>query len=455
MKIRTKLTLNYTIVTAIFFLLFVTIVYFTTEKSREKEFFHDLRKEAITKANLFLQNRVDAEIMQSIYHNNRQFLDEVEVAIYTTSFELLYHDAMEIDLVKETPEMIREIIAKKEIDFYFDKYQVVGFLYMYGGKEYVVTAAAYDGYGFAKQETLQTVLLVLWLSGMFVLFIVGYFLARGSLSPVSRIVNEVETLTASNLNKRIPVSNEKDEIGELAVTFNRILDRLEHSFDSQKMFVSNISHELRTPLAALISELEIALFKERTNEEYKQTLENILADSRKLVKLSAGLLDLAKASYDSQQITMWEIRLDELLLDARESVVKANPAYTVQLIFEQEAEDDSLITVSGNEYLLKTAFINLIENNCKFSDNQTSQARISFFASRSILRFSDTGIGLSEEDMKNIFTPFYRGTNKNYAQGNGIGMALVLKIITLHKGTIRVSSSPNEGTVFTVEIPHI
>lgn len=107
MKIRHKLTLRYISATAIVFSLVVLVVYLHSEHSREKEFFRDLTREAVTKANLFLSGRVDAKTMQSIYRNNRQFIDEVEVAVYTTNFKLLYHDAQEIDIIKETPELIK------------------------------------------------------------------------------------------------------------------------------------------------------------------------------------------------------------------------------------------------------------------------------------------------------------------------------------------------------------
>ncbi len=336
MKIRTRLTLLYTLATAVIFLLFISIIYLFTKKNREKEFYRDLRREAITKANLFFQEHVDAETMQFIYHNNRQFIDEVEVAIYNSDFHLLYHDAAEIDIVKETPEMINRILEKKDLELYEGKYQIVGLSYLYQGKEYVITAAAYDGYGFAKQENLGSLLILISLGGIVILSFTGYLLARSSLSPVSRIVEEVENITASNLHNRIEVGNEKDEIGELATNFNLMLDRLETSFDAQKMFVSNISHELRTPLAAMKGEVEIALFRDRSPEEYRQVLLNILSDTDKITKLSAGLLDLAKASDDTQQISMKPVRLDEILLDAREMVVKVNPDFTVQLLLKRK-----------------------------------------------------------------------------------------------------------------------
>lgn len=455
MKIGTRLTIRYAGITAIVFLVLTLVIFFVSESNRKTAFFHDLKKEAITKANLFLDNRVDPEIMQSIYLNNRELLDEVEVAVYDTQFNLLYHDAKQIDFVKETPIMMDEILQQGEIQFVQDKYEVIGLLYSYKGEEYLITAAAYDGYGYAKQESLRNMLILLYLLGLGILIGVGYILSRSALAPVTAIVNEVEAISASRLNMRVPVVDPNDELGELSLTFNQMLDRLEKSFTAQRMFVSNISHELRTPLAALITELELALLKERSNKEYREAIDNALLDTKKIVRLSEGILNLAKTDYLPEQIKKKEVRLDELLLDARELVLKANPNYVVELNFEQLSDDDSLITVLGNSYLLKTAFVNLIENNCKFSENHTSFIQIAFGTKNAIVSFSDEGIGMSPEDVTHIFSPFYRGGNKSYAQGNGIGMTLTKKILDIHKGEIVVKSVLNHGTRYTVTIPHI
>lgn len=147
--------------------------------------------------------------------------------------------------------------------------------------------------------------------------------------------------------------------------------------------------------------------------------------------------------------------MDELLLDAREMVLKANKEYSVDLIFDQDAEDDKVLTVLGNAYLLRTAFVNLIENNCKFSDNKSSDVQISFYGNNTIIRFSDTGIGISSDEIERIFTPFYRGSNALHIKGQGIGLTLTQKIIQLHKGVLTIHSIKNEGTTFVVKIPHI
>ena len=460
MKIRTTLTLQYAGLTAAVFFVFVMAVYYVSEHSRSNAFFRNLQSEAITKAHLFLKNQVDAKTMQSIYLNNQKFIDEVEVAVYTTDFKILYHDALQNDIVKETPEMIKRILQRKNINFYVDEYQAIGLVYPFEGKDYVVTAAAYDGYGYANRDALRNMLILLFIGGLSVLVVVGYILSRSTLKPIRNIVKEAEKITASHIDKRLPVKNEQDELGELSTTFNALLERLEKSFNSQKMFVSNVSHELRTPMAALTAELDLALLKER---QYQIAIGNALQDSHRIVNLIDGLLNLAKADYQSEQITMDEVRLDELLLDARELVLKAHPDYHIELVFEQEAEEDnvltvignSYLTVIGNSYLLTTAFVNLVENNCKYSSNRTSSVLIAYWEQWAIIRLSDTGVGMSDTDKENLFTLFYRGENKNIAPGNGIGMALTQKIIHLHKGELTVSSHKDEGTTFVVKLPHI
>lgn len=456
MKIRTALTLKNTVVIATIFLLCMVLIYMFSEQTREKTFFRNLKSEGITKAHLFLSDLVDAQTMQSVYLNNKQFINEVEVAVYTTDFQMLYHDAIQNDIVKETREMISDILRRKEIEFYVGKYQGIGMVYSFKGKEYIVTAAAYDGHGYANLLELQRTLVTLFIIGLSLLFAAGYLLARVSLQPIRNIANEAETITASQIDRRLPVKNEKDELGELSTAFNALLDRLEISFNSQKMFISNVSHELRTPLSALIAELDLSLQKERTTEQYRRAMQDMLQDTRRMTRLIDGLLNLAKADYRKEEISMREVRVDELLLDVRKLLLKAHPEYNIRLLFgQEEADDDRLITTTGNPYLLNIAFSNLVENNCKYSDNHSSTIQISFWDKWTVVRLSDDGIGMSNVDKQNLFTLFYRGEKEKIVEGHGIGMALSQKIILLHEGNIAVHSEQGEGTTFVVELPHV
>ncbi|MEB0262931.1 MULTISPECIES: HAMP domain-containing sensor histidine kinase [unclassified Mucilaginibacter] len=455
MTIRNRLTFLFTGIIAALLLAFALVVYFSFSENREEEYYSSLRHTAITKANLVLDAKIAPSVLQLIYKQSPNTFFQEEVAIYDRSFHLLYHDAVEIDKVKETRQMIDEIVAKKQIKFYQGDMQAVGILYHHNHKDYVITSAANDQYGYAKRRNLKYTLLIAFFVAIIFIYIAGHIFSSKALKPVSDMVDEMEEITATNLDLRINEGNGKDEIAELAVTFNAMLNRLEKSFDAQKEFVSNISHELRTPLTAMLTELQVAAEKERSNEYYRGAIHHAISDAQKIVRLSNSLLDLAKANYDHTEITFKELRLDELILDARNDAMHDQPGSKINIVFEKEIEDDDFISVMGNEYLLKVAFINLMENGCKFSKDNEAAVAITYFKDKTILRFQDHGIGMDEAELKHIFTAFYRGANQQFAGGNGIGLSLTKKIIDLHKGTIAVSSQKNEGTTFTVELPHI
>ena len=454
MNIRNKLTLLFTILFATILLFLTFFIYISSAETRKDEYYKRLRQLAITKANLLLDAKVEPNVLQLIYKNADSLFQE-EVAIYDTSFNLLYHDAVGIDKVKETQAMIDEIKKTGEIQFKIGQLQAVGFLYRHKGTNYVITTAAKDEYGLSKLKDLKYILLISSLAGLFMTIVAGRLFAKLALKPVTEMVNKVEEITATNLDLRVTTENPKDEIGELAETFNLMLDRLENSFDSQKQFVSAISHELRTPLATIITELELSQYKERTNSEYKQVIELALGDARKLVRLSNSLLDLAKASYDQAEISFKKIRLDEIILDARSQIILDHNQYKVTIVFEKETDNERNIIINGNEYLLRVAFINLIENACKFSHNNQCIIAISFSKGHTVLSFADDGVGIPEEDIPFLFTPFYRGKNRYFVDGNGIGLSLTEKIALMHNGSISVQSIVDYGTTFTISLPHI
>lgn len=455
MKIRNKLALLFTSIIASLLLFFALAVYLSYSKNREEEYYKELHKIAITKANLLLDAKVTPAVLQLIYKNSEDVIFEEEVAVYDTSFKLLYHDAVEIDKVKETRKMVDEILKKKQIEFYQGQMQIIGLLYHHKNENYVITAAATDHFGYAKLRNLKYTLAIAFFISVILIYLSGQFFARKALKPVSDLVDEVEEITATNLDLRIKEGNGKDEIAELAVTFNAMLNRLEKSFDSQKEFVSNISHELRTPLTAMLAELQLTLDKERSNEQYRDSIAHAINDAQKLVRLSNSLLDMAKANYDRTEINFKELRVDEILLDARNDVLHTHPDYKINIIFEKEIEDDDFISVKGNEYLLKVAFMNLMENGCKFSEQRECSTAITYHKDKTIIRVQDNGIGISEDELSQIFIPFYRGENKSYAEGNGIGLPLTKKIIDLHQGTVSVVSGINGGAMFTIELTHV
>ncbi len=454
MTIRLKLTLLFSGLFALLLLGFSLAVYLFNTTQREEAYYKRLKQLAITKTNLLLGAKVNPAVLQLIYKNSLNTLPQEEVAIYDSTYNILYHDAMDIDRVKETTGMLDSIVRLGEIHFYVDDLQAIGFCYVFQGKSYVITAAAKDDYGLSKLGTLRAALVIGFLLAVLATLLTGIFFSRRVLRPVSDMVGKVGEISASRLDMRIDAGTGKDEMSELALTFNQMIDRLENSFNAQKQFVSNISHELRTPLAAIITELEVAAINERSACEYKHTNRLILQEARKLSRLSSDLLDLAKASYDPSGISFRELRLDEILLDARQGILRANPDYKAELQFKPDIEEGDPIAIQGNEYLLRVAFANLIENACKFSADRQCFIAIDFQQKRPAIAFRDNGIGVPMADLPHIFMPFYRGENKTFAAGNGIGLSLTARIVQLHNGTLEVRSPRGQGTTFTIRLPN-
>jgi signal transduction histidine kinase len=455
MKIRLKLALLFTSLFITLLFAFSLILYFSYSKNREGEYYKSLKQQAVTEAYLLLNMRIQPSVLRLVYKNSLSPLLQKEVAIYDQDFHLLYHDPGELEPVKQTREIIDRIIKQREIKFQIKKLQALGFLYRYEQKNYIVVIAAKNEDFLSKIQEIKYTLFAVFIGGIIITLISSRIFAMQALKPIARLVDKVEEITATNLDLRVNEGNGKDELAELVINFNRMLDRLESSFDAQKDFVSNISHELRTPLSAMIGELELALTKTRNTGEYIFMIKQALSDAKKLARLSNGLLDFAKASYDQTEIKFKEIRLDELLLDARQQILKLDPNNKVNIIFDQEIEDEDTISVIGNEYLLKVAFINLIENGCKYSNDHQCIISISFYKEKVILRFADTGVGIPPDELSKVFIPFFRGSNKNFAEGYGIGLPLTKKIVQLHKGKLFFISEILKGTTFTLELPNI
>ncbi len=299
-------------------------------------------------------------------------------------------------------------------------------------------------------------LLISWLLVVIIMGVASRLLIIRLLRPVSEMTEKANRISAKSLHLRIYEGESRGELAELAVTFNRMLDRLEQSFDNQREFVFNIAHELRTPLAAIIGEAELALQSEKTTEDYRRVVKHMLDDAKRLSRLTTGLLDLAKASYETHQLSMKPLRFDEVLMEARSDLLHDNPTYSIRIIFDENImEDESLTVIRGNFYLLKVALINLIDNACKFSPDADAMVKFAgddHEKSLSVI-VENSGPGILKEEIAQIFKPFFQGTASRKTGGSGIGLPLAQRIIQLHGGHIQIESEPGQLTRVKVGLP--
>lgn len=452
MNIRARLTVLFSLLVASIMLLFTVAIYYLYNQFRESEFYQRLEEKAFTTVRL----RQD---VGEIPPADLPVMASEQVAIYNADNCVVYVSGRLLFPVSEN--LLRQIRGGKKFQQRRGDQETVGIRFRGQDNQIlVVIVSAVDRYGFSKLDRLREILAFGWLFSLAIVGVAGWLFASDALRPVAEITEQVNAISATNIHARLRVGRQHDELAQLARTFNNMLNRLEEGFVAQRSFVSHASHELRTPLAVMMGQLEVALMQARTPEVYAATLDSVLDEVRKMISLSNGLLDLARASSDAASLSYRPVRIDELLWQARDNLIKKTPAYLIDIDFENLPDHEDNLTVPADESLLRTAFQNLIENGCKYSVNKSATVRIAFTTdqdkpSEIQLIFTDSGYGIPAVDLPHVFEPFYRSENTVGVRGHGIGLALTYRIIQLHKGHLRIESQEGKGTTVLITFPLI
>ncbi|WP_026462628.1 HAMP domain-containing sensor histidine kinase [Adhaeribacter aquaticus] len=451
MKIRTRLTLQFTSIFAIILVLFSLIVYFFYSYSDSSAFYDSLVNRANVVAHVYLDaDKVSKESYRRLLRKYYQTLPHEIVQVYNWEGKNVFREGEGSIAIK--PELLESVRREGKILLRENKRQLAGIIFNDEKGKFIVIASSIDELTQKELKDLRLILGVGFLLSMVVVVGSGWAFSKQALRPILKVVDEVEQISASDLHLRLSQADGADELSHLAQTFNRMLDRLESAFDMQNTFISNASHELRTPLTAMIGELEVALMKPREITEYQHVLYSILDEARMLTRLSNGMLQIAHASFDISKIKLTPIRFDELVYQAGSEAQKRNPKFKIDIYFDQLPEDERKIMVKGNESLLLIALLNVFENACKFSDGKPVAGIIKVDHQRILLIVKDQGVGITPSDLKKVFVPFFRADNVRDTSGHGIGLPLAEKIMKLHRGTIQISSQIAVGTEVTISL---
>lgn len=455
MKIRNRLTLLFSVIVASIVLIFSFITYVLYADYRNDEFYKRLKDKAQTTARLLSDvKEVDKDLLRIIDQNTINELYKEKVIIYDRSNNLIY-SSIDDEVISINEQLFNKVRKKKYIEYVEKENEVIGLLYNEKGADYVVFVSAFDKYGKRKLESLMYFLTLSSFISVLITVVAGTFFSGRAIEPIIEINKQVSTITIDNLSSRVKTEKSKDEIDQLAQNFNQMLDRIEHSFKIQKSFINNASHELRTPLAVINSQLDVALAQNRETGEYITILKSLQEDTRKMTNLVNTMLVLAKSEEQQNSIIQDPIRVDELILSVQDELISLYPHYTVDFSYISMPENDSDMMIRGNELLLRSAFMNFIENACKFSDNHQAKVRINSDEESLMVKIYDNGIGIPEADISRIFDPFYRADNGRHVRGFGIGLSICKRAIDLHKGKIIVDSQLNAGSTFTLIFKHL
>lgn len=296
-----------------------------------------------------------------------------------------------------------------------------------------------------------------------------YFLTKKTLTPLQKLTSEVSQIQAQNLSTQLAVPNSKDEIAQLTSSFNEMLARLDNAFSTQKQFSANAAHELRTPLAVLQTNLEVFEKKQKPEMvEYQQLFTMIKEQTARLSQLVGTLLDMTnlKSIPRTDHVSLEEL-VDEVFCDLDPVAEKAG----ISIHFDDSSSQDlhtdvhtpdasalnnNIRNITGSYVLLYRAVYNLVENAIKYNrPNGSVTVSVKEKNGQAMILVKDTGIGISPENQKKIFDPFFRvDKSRSRAMGGaGLGLALVDSIAREHGGSVKVLESNEKGSIIALMLP--
>ncbi len=304
---------------------------------------------------------------------------------------------------------------------------------------------------------IQQILLVEMVLGLVLALFLGYFVSQRLLQPIRSMTDTVKSIEVSDLGTRLEVSDTKDELSELAVTFNRMLERIQQGFDQQQRFVSDASHELRTPVTVIRGYADMLSRWGRHDEETLQEgLEAIGSEAENMQELIEKLLFLARADQKRQILHKELLDMQALVGDVFRKMQMAVDSHHLQLLANEPA------MVLADKVTMRQMLRIFLENAVKYTPAggviRLSSSRCPENAGCLELMIEDTGIGIAEEEQEKIFQRFYRvdsSRTKEAGQpgGTGLGLSIAKWIADRHGIKIRVESQPGAGTRFTLKIP--
>lgn len=452
MTIRTRFTFLFTGIVSLLLGIFCLVIYFEAEFHQTREFNERLRKEATTSATFLLsKDLISPELFRQLTKRQITTLTEEELVILGTNGKINYESGTTLSSQLNSTQ-IAKIKENGEYFWQIGDYNAFGTVFELNAQKQIVIMKALDKYGLSKQRNLRFMLFFGWIGIVIISLLAGWFLSGRFLSPIKKIILDIDKVTGSQIGLRLNEGKKTDELEQLSIRFNQMLNRLEDAFNNQKAFVSHASHELRTPLTSITGQIQVSLMVDTEVEELRESMKSVLDDIQQLNKLTNNLLDLTSIKNNHEGIKYELVNLVQVLFQAQTELKNKNSDYQILMSYDESTE--LLPEIYANEPLIYTAIVNLIDNGAKFGKDNTVEVNLEVLDATISLTFKNLGTPISAEDQTNIFEPFKRGKNSAKIKGHGVGLSLVKQIIELHKGTISLVSTPQGGTVFTVNLPH-
>ena len=447
MSIKLKITLWYTLFMTLLVVGILWLLLFITN-SRLLSNARLRLKDTVTRS----FHEIDYEDGVLEFDNDINFLGEgIYISVYDAHGKLLYGRIP--SLFNGAPVLVMDEIQQ------VDSGQTLWYVYDYCQK--------IEGYGnlwvrgiASQTQTDAALQIVVNLALVFLPFFVlciaegGYFIIRRTLSPLADMTETAQKISSGNdLSRRIRLGAGNDEVHKMAHTFDKMMDKLEDSFENEKQFTSDVSHELRTPVTVILSQCEYALQEDTPAQEIKDCIRSIAAQARKMSSLISQLLTLVRADKGIQKLHYELLNLSELaeIITEEQKGIASKKGITLETCIQPD------ILFRGDETMLMRLFINLISNSITYG-KENGLTRISLSSDGNLITgsVSDNGIGIEKDKLDKIWKRFYQvnpARSSGEREGAGLGLPMVKWITEAHGGTVCAESTPDSGTVFTFTFP--
>lgn len=449
MKIKDRLALYFTLISTSLLLVVLFAVYFIFVKFLESDFYDRLHDRAFINAKLYLE--ADEISADSLSRVRTEYLERLNGEVVR-----IYDEKNKASFIKDnqqfwTSDLINQVRKAKKLRIKEGLRQTVGIFYKDNQGDFVILASAIDQSSYSRIDKLRNSMILAFLFITAGLLLSSRWIAKRILKPLDVFIGEVKKIKSSNLSFRVQETRNKDEINLLAQNFNQLMDHLEQAFILQKTFVANASHELRTPITSLLMEAEIALSQPRNAEDYQKALRSVIEDADQMNATINSLMSLAQADLELGNLHTETFRIDELLWDLQ-AYWNKKQGKKAQLHIDMQnlSANSEHLNLVFNKALLEIALNNIIGNAFKFSNQKDVYCTLNAANQRLTITIQDQGIGIAIEEQNRIYEPFYTAANDTSLKGNGMGLYMAHKIITLAKGELSFDSG-NNGTTFYVK----
>ncbi|OXA66290.1 two-component sensor histidine kinase [Flavobacterium aquidurense] len=438
MTLKNRISLLVSLLFTILFGLASTLIFVLYSNFRKDEFRDRLEIKALSNIKLLVNvKEIDNQLLKMIDQNSINKLYDEKTLVFDSNYKLIY-SSIDDAKIKWSVEDLKYLKKHKTFFKQQGNYEVYGVFYDTKDRDFYALISATDNFGQRRLLFLRYTLIVSYIFFTCICWVVTSITVKKLMNPLNTFHQKIKNINENNLDTRIASKSNKDEIDLIASEFNFMMDRIEISYQRQKEFTAHASHELRTPLSRITSQIENVISDNKTSNERRAFLTNILSDVNQLTELINSLLILSKIDNKTHENNEVH-RMDEILFSAIENLNKSYPEFLILFEIEESENLDTVLEIKGNRNLLEIALSNVLKNACVYSDNKQAKVLINAKDDDLVISISNTGNTLNEIEQKNLFQPFMRGENSKGTSGFGLGLRIVQRILTLHNATITYS----------------